>query len=145
MSNASQRLKITEKGWHGYNGYFGGVEFKNGLSIHPVDPVTATRLGSIIRIVRADTDDQAGAAAQTQRTHDDKAPVVEALPVGEQTEHAPKTPEGPVVTHTRESLGEVADKHGIAGLRAIAEPMNVKGRGIAELIDEILKKQAVNE
>lgn len=137
MQNKSQRIRITEKGWAGYNGHFGGVEFKNGLSTEIVDPAQMIRLGSIIGIRAVDTDEEAGAAASMQRMSNVKAEVKETLPRGvAQSVKAEKTEEK--ARHTREELEEIADKQGISGLRAIADPLGVKGRGIAELISEIL-------
>lgn len=46
-----------------------------------------------------------------------------------------------VVEHTAESLGAIADKSGIAGLREIAEQFDVKGKSVAQLIDGILAAQ----
>ena len=53
-------------------------------------------------------------------------------------------PEGTVevdetdTSYTKESLAAIADEGGIGGLRAIAEPMNVKGTSIVGLIDAAL-------
>lgn len=44
--------------------------------------------------------------------------------------------------YTREELEVIADKDGIAGLRLISEPMEVRSKKITELIDGILKAQA---
>lgn len=46
------------------------------------------------------------------------------------------------VTHTKESLEAIADKEGIKGLREVAARFDVKGRGIEELIKEILTAQS---
>ena len=42
---------------------------------------------------------------------------------------------------TAESLGEVADKDGIAGLRELADPKGIKSNSIAGLIAEMLQYQ----
>lgn len=144
MNNTPQRLRITEPGWASYTGHFGGVEFKNGLSTEVVDSVIAARLGSIVRVQMVDTDQQAGHAAELIRVHNNRAEVVPATPTREQIPEAPKAekePEKP--TYTREMLEAEADAKGIAGLRAIADKFGIKGRGIVELIDEILKAQEV--
>ncbi|MCY1555013.1 hypothetical protein D9M68_916320 [compost metagenome] len=41
----------------------------------------------------------------------------------------------PVATY--EELVQIADEKGIAGLRAIAEPLGIKGRKVVELIDAL--------
>lgn len=43
--------------------------------------------------------------------------------------------------YTAESLAEIADKNGIAGLREVANQFNVTGNSIAMLIERILNKQ----
>lgn len=54
-----------------------------------------------------------------------------------ETEERPATPEGSKVKYTAEQLEKIADEQGIAGLRAIAEPLGIKARSIAELIKEL--------
>lgn len=139
---SAQRLKIVERGWAGYSGPFGGVEFKNGLSVGLVDEVTATRLGSIIRLERVDTGDQAGSAANHARAYKVEAPIVTPIPETDgATVQTPVPAAPPAPAYTREELEKIADKDGIAGLRDIAAKFGVKGRGIVELIDEIMAKQ----
>lgn len=45
------------------------------------------------------------------------------------------------VNYSRKHLREIADKEGISGLRKIAKPFGLKGRGKSELIKEILEAQ----
>lgn len=141
MYQKSQRIRITEPGWVNYNGPAGGVMFHNNVSVEPVDAQTSARLGSILRIQMLDTDTQAGVAAELGRMKDTRAEVVAELPVGSSVQPV-ATPKVVTQRYSREELEKVADKNGIAGLRAIAEPLNVKGRGIAELITEILAATA---
>lgn len=143
MNNAPQRLRIAERGWNNYTGHFGGVEFKDSLSVHPVDPVTATRLGSLIKLVKVDTDEQAGQSADLQRQSDVRAEIVAELPRvdGAKVTAPAQVEQEDKPKYTREDLEKIADSEGIAGLRKIAEPMGVRGRGIVELIDEILEAQ----
>lgn len=142
MNEAPQRLRIAERGWNNYTGHFGGVEFKDSLSVHPVDPVTATRLGSLIQLVKVDTDEQAGQSAELHRHADVRAEVVAELPRVDGQDIKPKAePEPEQPKYTREYLEKVADERGIAGLREIADPKGIKGRGIVELIEEILEHQ----
>lgn len=141
MDQKSQRIRIDEKGWSNYSGFLGGVEFHNALSVNMVDPMQATRLGSLIRIVKVDTDEQAGGAADYKRIQTVEAEVVPESERG-LTDSQAVAPQAPVNVWTAEQLAAIADKQGIAGLREIAEPMGVKGRGIAELIEEIQAMQA---
>lgn len=50
-------------------------------------------------------------------------------------------PAGLVAVWTREELSRIGNEGGINGLREIATPMGIKGRGVEELIDEILAGQ----
>lgn len=45
------------------------------------------------------------------------------------------------LNYTEEDLLKIADKEGITGLRKIAKPIGVRGRGKSELIKEILEAQ----
>jgi hypothetical protein len=42
---------------------------------------------------------------------------------------------------TAEKLSEIADRDGIKGLRAIAEPLGIKSNSIADMMRAILEKQ----
>jgi hypothetical protein len=139
--NTPQRLRITEPGWALFTDYFGGVPFENGLSVHPVDPITAMRLGSLIQIELVDTGEQAGKAAELVAMHDTAAAVVTPVPAATEADMAPKVEAPLVPKHTRESLEAIADGKGIAGLRDIATPMGIKSNSIPDLIEKILKAQ----
>jgi hypothetical protein len=69
-----------------------------------------------------------------------------SMPVEEPTGKNAPVPEGTEVvaesTYTEDSLADVADKEGIAGLRTIADTMSVKGTSIVGLIAGIMKAQA---
>jgi hypothetical protein len=139
----NQRVRIVEKGWAGYTGMLGSVEFKDGISVEAPNSKELSQIGSIVRIETCDSDEQAGAAAVLQNSLHTPAPSNVTLPkpqanddqVGAQSESQP------AAKRTREQLEQIADAKGIAGLREIADPMGVKGRGIAELIAEILAAQ----
>jgi hypothetical protein len=139
----AQRLKITERGWENYSDTMLGIQFKDGLSVDAVSHVTAAQLGSVLRVEAVDDGAQVGAGVVSLDLQDAKAVVVVPL-----TEKTPDTtsPEKAakvvVEKYTRTQLEEIADQNGIAGLRSIAEKLGVKGRGIVELINEILKAQA---
>ena len=139
----AQRLKITERGWETFSDYLAGIKFENGLSVDPVAPAIANQIGSALRVEAVDDGAQVGNGAVMKNVHHQRAKVVKAL-----TDHTPETvnPEQAKAaqvteTYTREQLEETADKDGIGGLRAIGEKYGVKGRGIVELITEILKAQ----
>lgn len=54
--------------------------------------------------------------------------------------HSPQSATG-VTVHTREELEEIEKREGIEGLRRIATPLGIKGRGKNELIGEIVKAE----
>lgn len=142
----AQRIKITEPGMITYNDWYGGYKFTNGLSDDPVIYADQIRIGSFIRIEAVDDGKQAGAGVQDVNHKSVAANVV--VPLAESTPNtiAPESIGDRVnallSSYTRESLEAIADKEGIAGLRAIGERYGVKGRGIGELIAEILAAQA---
>jgi hypothetical protein len=137
----AQRLKITQEGWQTYSDYLGSVKFENGISAEAVAPSVAIQLGALMSLEGIDDEAPAGAGQEILNNHDNSAEVV--IPLSEQSHEM--TVEKPVVVstekYTRESLEQTADEHGISGLRDIAEKFGVKGRGIVELIDEILQAQ----
>lgn len=139
----AQRLKITQKGWETFSDVMLGVEFKNGISIDAVAPSIANQLGSILSVEAIDDAAQVGAGAQLKNTYNDEAKVVEALTKKTpETVSADQVKDAPVFeAYTREQLEAIADQDGIGGLRAVAEKFGIKGRGINELITEILRYQ----
>ncbi|WPH68476.1 hypothetical protein [Stenotrophomonas phage BUCTxx99] len=140
----AQRLKIVEKGWETFSDYFGGYKFTNGLSDEAVPTADAQRLGSWIRMVGVDDESQVGEGVVQVALTETKADVVvaagdkepETVSVEQAAEAAVE-----VTKYTREELEELADKGGIAALRQIGDKIGVKGRGIPELIREIIQKQ----
>jgi len=136
----AQRLKITEPGMETYSDYYFGVKFDNGLSEQPVNFADANTIGAFIRVEAVDDGAQVGSAVQYQKGKSNKAEVV--TPIAVTAEQAAATSTNATrQRHTREELEDIADKHGIAGLREIADKYGVKGRGIVELITEILAAQ----
>lgn len=147
----AQRIKITEPGWGGYTGWMGAVYFHDGVSVDLVAPIHMARVGALVRCEGLDDREQTGAGAVHANLPDVEAQVREELPRADESDlqaelegkvEVTPTPAAPATVYTAESLAAVADEKGIAGLREIAEPMGVKGRGINELIAEILAHQA---
>lgn len=150
----AQRIRITEPGWANFTSHLGDVEFVNGLSVEALAPSVINQLGSVLRVQAVDDDVQGGQAQVLLDTHSNEAPVVAAL--GRQTQEeldvvtataSSKPRINVVVTErfTRAQLEKIADEKGIAGLREIAAKLNLKGRGILELIDEILAIAGLQE
>lgn len=147
------KIKIVENGWAGYNGSLRGVPFKEGVSVREVTPREARMIGSSLRVENL-SGDQVGAAQDLLSLQNISALVVAPMaegtiaPVKQEmaTEVAPNEPQAPATpavsqAYTLEQLAEIADKAGIDGLREVADRMNVRGRGIRELIEKILEVQ----
>lgn len=155
------KIKLIQPGFEHYTGDLGPTAFFNGVSVSDVSTAEARLLAAIMPVVDAET----GRGVGDLQTHDDQyrtAAVSETLPTLAEIRArraaslaplltlaaqvmpqvpAPVTPAAPVEKHTHESLAAVADAKGIAGLRAIAGPLGVKGKAIQELITEILAAQ----
>lgn len=146
--------------------------FKDGLSVNDLDARQIARIGSSVRIVDVETGEQVGPAqiallmqsktmtvAPLKKTLDqvkvdldrERAAIAEAEAVRKAEEKAAladaqrKASEinpDEVVIYTRAELEAIGANDGIQGVREIATPLGVKGRGIKELVDEILKAQA---
>ena len=143
------KVKIIQKGWEGYNGTFGAAVFKDGVAEVP-SRAEALRIGSLVRLVQVETDGtEGGAVSPAQEILNTKglsAQVVESRRAeaveDEQTETAEDEDSSDVKetrpTYSREQLEAIADEKGIAGIREIAAPLDVKGTSIAGLIGDIL-------
>lgn len=148
------KIRLVGNGYEALTGMFGDVEFKDGVSVHPVSPAQARFYASITTVENAEDGSELGDNAAFQAALNMEAvtvnlPTLAELQAQGQAAEVGQAPEVPVaqeaVAHTRESLEAVADKGGIAGLRAIAEPLGVKGTSITKLIKGILKAQAPQE
>jgi hypothetical protein len=145
------KLKLTQAGFETYTGQMGVVMFENGLSVGDVLPIDAIRISAAIG---ATWEDGSAANVGEMYLNNMHAPAhvggdinEMSMPVEEAVKQDASAPEGTeVVTeptvYTEDSLAEVADKEGIAGLRTIADGLSVKGTSIVGLIAGILKAQA---
>lgn len=152
----AKRIKITQTGWDGFTGDIGMVAFEDGVSTDVVGPRQFNVIAAVVAVVEIDDegetlgspgiqDNMKGAAVigapvlneMLRATDEEKKAEAKA-------DAAPKPDVDPlaVVYHSKADLEAIAEKKGIAGLRAIAEPLGEKGRSINELIKEILKAEA---
>ncbi|SER26062.1 hypothetical protein SAMN05216548_11411 [Faunimonas pinastri] len=147
-----KHLRITAKGWEGYTGHIGMVEFVDGRSVSVVPQVLADRVSASIGVVEIDEDgleDEAGAAARiiggaTLTVQiDPLARASEADREAEQKRLKDTAGRPPADTlYTQKELMAIADDKGINGLREIAKPWGVRDRSIPGLLVAILKAQA---
>jgi hypothetical protein len=146
-----RKLKIVSPGFHNYTGVFGMTEFKDGVSVHYVDPRTADRLAAGLKMEWIDDEGQAEAAGPSQTLVNRGLFVGEVQKLERATEEAlieerlrlaEKSGVSVVNTfYTREQLEGIVDGEGLPGLREVAAPWGVKGRAIPDLIERILEAQ----
>jgi len=126
------KIRLLEPAFRDLTGYFGRVEFENGVSVESLSDREAARIAGIIQAETIDGNDPNSDATyiahfNTPLTDDGQSAD---QPVGD----------APTITYdyTRQSLEEVADKLGIKGLREIADKYGVKNNSIVGLIKELL-------
>lgn len=146
-------IKIAAPGWETYTGFFGMVEFKDGVSVYPVPDLLADRVAAVIETVRIDpegAESQAGIAARLVANAHLEAEVLTDLERQSEEEAAAEREidrveaARPTVArlYSVEELHAIADEKGIAGLREVAQPLGVRDRSIPGLIREIVRAQA---
>jgi hypothetical protein len=142
------KLRLTQAGFENYTGQMGVVMFKDGLSEGDVLPIDAIRISAAIG---ADWEDGTPANVGDMYLNNMDAPahvgggVIHESDEVEQVEESAATQVVAGTIYSKDDLAKIADADGIAGLRAIAEPMGVKGTSIVGLIEAILKQQGPTE
>lgn len=149
------KIRITDPGFAGFNGHLGTAFFVDGVC-DDVSPQEAERMASILSFEEVDT----GAnPSVTQRMVDlvnknademginSNAVLVKALnplptpaPLESRPEQIQQLPTltGLTYDYTQEQLSELADKEGIAGIRAFAAVYGINGRSLNGIIKELL-------
>jgi hypothetical protein len=150
-------LKIVSKGWQGYTGQLNIISFKDGVSTEPVPPRIADRIAASVQVVQCDEKGKAAkkpvaVGVQHRLISETAARAIITTSLQTQSEadksleaklDAARSLTAPVETlFTRVDLEKIADDTGMKGLRDIGDKWKVKGRGIPELIEKILKAQA---
>ena len=134
-------IKIDVPGYEHFTSLFCMVPFKNGVSERPVTEQEALRIGSIIKTVRLDTDEQLGASTVMANTRHMSAEVV---PLRLSLAEVKEEPEVEL-KYTKDQLEEIASEGGIKAVREIAKEFDVKGVEISKMIDDIMKVQLGTE
>lgn len=147
-----KHLKITSKGWAGYTGNLGRVEFKDGVSVEPVTRVLADRLSGLISFVEVDDEGNeapTGIAHRLVAESRDRIPVLARLErqspgdrLQEETLEALRQEKAPAQVYTGEQLETIASEKGMRGLRLVGDAWGVKHRSIPDLIKLILVAQS---
>lgn len=161
--------RIVSVGWETFTGSMGHqAVFHNGVSVNELNARQIARIGSTVTLVDADTGEQLGPSAMLQRmqftdmvvapvtvtqaekdadaeAEREKLAAAEAERVAAEKvalEEARAKAEADIVVYSRVELEAIGANDGIQGLRDIAAPLGVRGRAIAELVEEILKAQS---
>ncbi|MCY1357089.1 hypothetical protein D9M69_435660 [compost metagenome] len=152
------KLRLTQAGMQSFTGQIGSLVFEDGLSLTDVPAREAVRMSAVMGAMWEDGTSPSPAHALLA-TVSQAAPVVAPLSRGEDVPEVPALAERPepvlepkatpvlevapellramLPVATYEELVQIADEKGIAGLRAIAEPLGIKGRKVVELIDAL--------
>lgn len=147
------KIRIVQRSHANLTGDYGGVAFKNGVSVEDVPEAYYDRIANSIKVVDAETGEQVGIAvrmlaSKTQRIENFKQierERAEKLRVNRKDPLVGKPLVMPTKTYTEEELGDVVEDKGINGLREIATPLNVRGRSIPDLIRGILAAQGAED
>lgn len=160
------KLKLTGSGFENFTGQMGALDFVDGVSVGDVSPVDARRVAGVITAIWLDSEQSPNVAESLLLNQDTPAstdlnasgidpiaafPHVDIKKPDDSGESV--TPVAPVESKSDEQilmeqaaelywsekeLGEIADKEGIKGIRAIADPAGIKGNSVAGLISDIL-------
>lgn len=165
------KVRIVSKGWETFTGNFGfGAAFVDGVSVGELDSRQVARIGANLQIENIETGLQVGPSVTAANLRLEDVPVAEVLLDNSKLEadaaaekerlakeeadrkaadaaaleaaKAKAAEEALSVVYSRQELEAIGANDGIEGLRAIAKPLGVKGRGITELTTEILAAQA---
>ena len=152
---AIYKVKITAKGWEGFNGNFCSHDFVGGVSVDALPRLIIDRVAAIIQCELIDDTGadagQAGATARLVSLTDVTVPILDPLRVMTEAEAEAERQQAiatalsapsNVTIYTKDQLEVIASKEGINGLRAIGDKWGVKGRSINQVAFEILRAQS---
>lgn len=165
------KCRLAAPGWVNFSGTFGhGAVFSEGVSVNPLTARQIARIGSSTILVNDETGDQVGPSVIHNFLQDQTMTVTPEMKTAEQEsvefefdrdklaedeaarieieaaalkaaqDKAQKQMDEAVV-YTRAELEAIGANDGIGGLREIAKPLNVRGRAISEMVEEILAAQ----
>lgn len=142
------KIKFATPEMANFTGMFGAIEFADGVSVNEVTmaDVNLYRAITTIEVLGEDFVPEKSydeikniaAVSYTLPTNaDEQRMAALAAPVEAVAEQADFSG----VVYTQADLEAIADKDGIAGVREIAEKMNIRGTSISKLIAAILATQ----
>lgn len=135
------KIKLTDAGWANLTGFFGAVEFIDGVSVNDVSHAEAARMASLVQLECVDTGSNPSPAQQILDTW--ASPMALATTPTEPENAVAGTPTAGAKVWTHDELAAIADTKGIKGLREIAEPLGLRDNKTADLIVKILAANPV--
>lgn len=146
------KIRLTQPGWENYTGQMGIVLFENGVSVEDVPRVQAMRISASMFCESEDGESLSITQDIITANHNEAPVMPDNLGVDTSVEpEVPAPAENPVVppvseteqvdgpkVYTVAALEAIADEHGIAGLRVIADPLGIKSRSVQGLLDELI-------
>lgn len=163
------KVRIASKGWESYTGPLGqGAVFQDGEA--DLTERQVRRIGASLILIDVETEKQVGPSAVAASIKFESAPVAtplaskadvdkqeaderEALARAEEARKAEEAKaleaarakaaaDAKSIVYSRQELEAIGANDGVGGLREIADPLGVKGRGITDLVTAILTAQA---
>lgn len=128
------KLRLTQPGFETYTAQMGVIFFENGLSTTDVLPMDAVRMSAVMGCEWED-----GTPSNVSQIYLDNMKTPAPMTEVRDEVAAPSCSIAASVTYSEFELAAIADKSGVAGLRAIADTLGVKGNSIRGLIDGILR------
>ncbi|MBP2498255.1 hypothetical protein ABID82_005146 [Methylobacterium sp. PvP062] len=148
------RIKITQPGWAGFTGEIGITLFKDGISVDHVGRREIVKIGASLSLIEVDDEGDEGEnpALQHRMLTDGSMSIpAEVLTPLARASDEPSVPAAPraakavdpttITFHTKDELEKLAETKGLAGLRAIMDPLNIKAVSINKAIQVILKAE----
>lgn len=128
------KLKITQPGMETYSGMMGDVEFVEGESTHHVTRLQAQRIAGACLVETLEGEDPS-AATEYAIVVQGGAPSIDYTI--EPSVNASSLEQ--LYDYTRESLEQIADATGLAGLRVVADKHGVKSNSIISMIEKLME------
>jgi hypothetical protein len=140
------KIKFVAADLAAFTGMYGAIEFKDGVSVNDVTARDVQLYGAITSI-EVLGDDYTPDRPYSEISHIAAISVnlptlAEIMAQNPVVDVQDERPVAPGVIYTKAELEAIADKEGIAGVRAIGETMNVRAHSIVKLIEAILAAQA---
>ncbi|MEB0029210.1 hypothetical protein QN372_00455 [Undibacterium sp. RTI2.1] len=134
------KLRITQLGFEGYSGQMGVINFEDGLSTADVLVIDAVRMSAVMLCEWEDGTSVSITQSIIDNAHSPAPMFVSGAEGQHDTEkvETAKNDQTSKPVFTEEQLSVLADSEGIKGLRALGDPIGVKGNSIKDLIAALI-------